>query len=260
MACDDSDSPVRRLIHGSAELGGAAVGGALGFFAGGPVGAAVLGAAGGAVAKVFAELGEEVSDRLLGPREKQRIGGVLAIAAAHIRERLERGDRIRVDGFFDKGPSGRSSADEVVENIALAVQRDPEERKLQYMGRLYANVAFNSEISSQMAHQMIKAGEQMTYRQLCLLKIFGVDAIRSTLRNSDFRNDSEFPIELRQVLYECFALARSYYIVDESYILGVTDLHPRNTRTQGLGADMFNFMELKMIPTEDLLPIVRQIS
>lgn len=260
MPDNDADLPLRRLIRGSAELGGAAVGGALGFFAGGPAGAAVLGAAGFAATKVFTELGEEFSDRLLGPREKQRIGGVLAIAAARIRERLKRGDRLREDGFFDKGPGPRSSADEVAENLALTVQRDPEEKKLQYMGRLYCNVAFNPEVSPQMAHQMIKAAEQMTYRQFCLLKIFGVDAIRNTLRDSDFRNQGEFPIELRQVLYECFALARRYYIVDESYILGVTDLRPRNTSTQGLGADIFNLMELHTIPTDDLLPMVRLLS
>ena len=100
----------------------------------------------------------------------------------------------------------------------------------------------------------------MTYRQFCLLKIFGVEAIRSTLRKSGFRNQSEFPIELRQILHESFDLARSYYLVDESYILWVPDLHPRNTRTQRLRADIFNLMELKLVPTADLLPIVRQLS
>lgn len=67
MPDKDADQPVRRLILGSAELGGAAVSGALGFFAGGPAGAAALGAAGIAVSKVFTELGDEVYDRLLGP-------------------------------------------------------------------------------------------------------------------------------------------------------------------------------------------------
>ena len=260
MDNSDSESAVHQLIHGSAELGGAAVGGALGFFAAGPSGAAVLGVAGAVVSKVFTCLGEEVSDRLSGPREKQRVGGVLAIAVANIRERLERGDQIRTDGFFEKGQGGRSSADEVAENIALTAQRDPEEKKLQYMGRFHSNVAFNSAISVQMAHQIIKASDHMTYRQFCLLKIFGVDAIRNTLRDSDFRKQSDFPIEQRQILYECFDLARSYYIVDKSYILGVTDLCPRNTKTQGLGADMFNFMELKTIPTDDLFPIIKQLS
>lgn len=260
MPDNDADQPVRRLIRGSAELGGAAVSGALGFFAGGPAGAATLGAAGFAASKVFTELGDEVSDRLLGPREKQRIGGVIAIAAVRIRERLERGDCLRDDGFFDKGASPRSSADEVAENLVLTVQRDPEEKKLQYMGQLYCNVAFNPEIGSQMAHQMIKAAERMTYRQFCLLKIFGDDTIRNTLRATDFRNQGNFPIELRQVLYECFDLAKGYYIVDESYILGVTDLCPRNTRTQGLGADLFNDLELHTIPKDDLEPIVTQLK
>ena len=259
MASEEKNSPVRRLIHGSAELGGAAVGSALGFLAGGPAGAAALGAAGVAITKVFDQLGKEVSDRLLGPRESQRIGGVIAIAAAHIRERLEHGDHVRNDGFLDKGVSGRSDADEVAERVALTVQRDPEEKKLQYIGRFYSNVVFDSEISLPMAHQIIKASEQMTYRQFCLLKIFGVDAIRNTLRDSDFRNQSEFPIRLRQILYECFILARHYYIVDESYILGVTDLRPRNTRTQGLGADMFNMLGLARIPMDDLVPIIRQL-
>ena len=38
MDNSDSESTVHQLIHGSAELGGAAVGGALGFFAAGPAG------------------------------------------------------------------------------------------------------------------------------------------------------------------------------------------------------------------------------
>ena len=41
------------------------MGGALGFFAAGPAGAAVLSVAGAVVSKVFTNLGEEVSDRLL---------------------------------------------------------------------------------------------------------------------------------------------------------------------------------------------------
>lgn len=257
---DDADTPIRRLIQGSAELGGAAVGGALGFVAGGLVVAAAVGAAGLVVSRVFEELGEEVSNRLLGPREKQRIGGVLAIAAARMQARLENGDRLREDGFFDKGNGTRSSADEVVENIARTVQCDPEEKKLQYMGRMYCNLAFAPEFSPQMAHQMIKAAEQMTYRQFCLLRVFGDDAIRSALRATDFRNQGEFPIELRQVLYECFELAKRYYIVSDSYILGVTDLCPRNTKTQGLGADLFNAMELHAVPKDHLLPMVRLLN
>ena len=260
MSGEESNEPVRRLIQSGAGIAGGAVAGALGFFAGGPESAAALGAASTTVAHLLGSLGEEVSNRLLGRREKQRIGGLLAIATESIRRRLKNGESIRSDGFFERNSSGRSDADSVSENILLKAQREPEEKKLLYMGYFFSSVAFNADINPQMAHQIVKSCERMTYRQLCLLKIFGIDHIRNTLRNTDYREESEILIERRQVLYECFDLARNYYIIEKSYILGVTDICPRNVQTQGLGADMFNYMQLGMIPDEDLLPIVEQLK
>ena len=260
MTSEDLQSPVRRLIQGGIGIAGGAVGGALGFFAGGLESAAALGAASVTVSHVLENLGEEVSNRLLGHREKQRIGGVLAIATNNIRCRLERGERVRSDGFFEKNTYGRSDAEGVAENIILKAQREPEEKKLLHMGYFFSNVAFNTDISAQMAHQIVKSCERMTYRQFCLLKIFGIDQIRNTLRDTDYRGESENLTERRQVLYECFDLARSYYIVEKSYILGVTDICPRNVQTQGLGADIFNHMQLGLIPNDDLMPIIEQLK
>ena len=120
MAEDSNDRSsridrVRGLISNGAEIAGGAVGAALGFLATGPVGAAVLGAGGIVAAKAFKQMGEEVSERILGPREKVRVGGVLAIAASEIKNRIEHGERIRTDGFFDEKPLGRSDAEEVTE-------------------------------------------------------------------------------------------------------------------------------------------------
>lgn len=260
MSGERSNEPVRRLIKSGAGIAGGAVAGALGFFAGGPESAAALGAASTTVAHLLDGLGEEVSKRLLGPREKQRIGGLLAFATESIGRRLKDGENVRSDGFFARNTSGRSDADSVAENIILKAQREPEEKKLLYMGYLFSSVAFNADISSHMAHQIVKSCERMTYRQFCLLKIFGIDHIRNTLRNTDYRKESEIVIKRRQVLYECFDLARNYYIAEKSYILGVTDICPRNVHTQGLGADMFNYMQLGMIPDEDLLSIVEQLK
>ena len=259
MSSEDQESAVRRLIRGGAGIAGGTVGGALGFFAGDLGSAAALGTASATVSELLETLGEETSKRLLGDREKQRIGGLLAIATNNIRDRLESGESVRSDGFFERNEFGCSDADSIAENIILKAQREPEEKKIVYMGYFFANVAFNADISAGLAHQIIKSCERMTYRQFCLLKIFGVNQIRGTLRDSDYRSESEFKTERRQVLYECFDLARSYYIVEESYILGVTDICPRNVQTQGLGADIFNHMNLSLIPDEDLLPIVEQL-
>jgi hypothetical protein len=251
---------IRKLIDSGAEIAGGAVGGALGFLAGGPIGAAVLGAGGAAAATALKHIGQEASERLLGPREKVRVGGVLAIAAAEIKWRIENGERVRTDGFFDEKPSGRSDAEEVAESVLLKSQREPEERKVPYMGHLLSNVAFDPQISAQMAHQVTKAAEQLTYRQLCILKLAVVKQAFG-LRDGDYRKHASFSKELYQVLYECLDLYhRGYINFGEGVAFGPTDIAPGKMTVQGLGGDVFNLMRLVTIPDEDLVPIAAQLK
>ena len=79
-------------------------------------------------------LGAEMSSRLLGPREQQRIGYVYALAASEISERIKRGAEVRQDGFFGLDDRGPSDATEVWESVLMKSQREPEEAKLPYMG------------------------------------------------------------------------------------------------------------------------------
>jgi hypothetical protein len=251
---------VRELINNGAEIAGSAVGGALGFLAGGPVGAALLAAGGAAVALALRHVGQEISQRMLGPREEVRVGGVLAIAAGEIRQRMENGESVRSDGFFDNKNTGRSDAEEVVEGVLLRSQREPEERKIPYMGHLLSSIAFDSQIGAQMAHQITRAAEQLTYRQLCILKLAVVkDAFG--LRNGDYRGQASFSKELYQVLYECLDLYHRGLIgFGGEVAFGPTDIQPGGMTLQGLGADIFNLMKLTLIPNEDLLPIALQLK
>lgn len=251
---------IRRLINSGLEIAGGAVGGALGFLAGGPAGAAALGAGGAAAAMVLKHIGQEASERLLGPREEIRVGGVLAIAAEEIRKRIEAGESIRTDGFFDQKRSGRSDAEEVAESVLLKSQREPEENKIPYMGHLLSSVAFDKEISANMAHQLTKAAEQLTYRQLCLLKI-AVVKDSFGLRTEDYRKQSQFDKGLYQILYECLDLShRGFLNFGGGVVFGPTDIAPGKMTIQGLGADIFNLMKLGLIPVADLLPILAQLK
>lgn len=63
-------SGVGDLVNAGAEIAGGAIGGALSFFAAGPVGAAASGAGGAAIGLAPNRIGEEASKRLLGPREQ----------------------------------------------------------------------------------------------------------------------------------------------------------------------------------------------
>lgn len=256
----DSDKTLRRLISSGAEIAGGAVGGALGFVAAGPVGAAAFGAGGAAAAAALRHIGDETSNRFLGAREQVRVGGVLALTAAEVRQRLEQGEGLRTDGFFEQPDSGRSEAEEVVESVLLKSQREAEERKLPYMAHLLSSVAFDASINNYMAHQLVKAAEQLTYRQLCLIRI-GAMRSQLDLRKSDYRGQSSFDKELYQILFECHDLyIRGFVAFGGSAGFGPTDVIPSQMTPQGIGADLYNTMKLALIPVEHLLPIADRLK
>ena len=192
-------------------------------------------------------IGQEFSKRQLSPREDYRVGKVLAIAALEIRQRLEKGENPRDDGFFNEKSTGRSDAAEIAEAIILKCQREPQEKKIRYMGYLKASIAFNSNISTNMGHQLIKAAEELTYRQFCILKLATVKDIFG-LRNENYRDHGGFSKELYSVLYECKDLYQKEYIVlAEAHALGLTDIIPGSMTVQGVGRDLFYFMKLSSI-------------
>ena len=250
----------QQLINNSAEIAGAAIGGASGFLAAGPTGAAFGGAGGAVVAIALKSIGQEIWERHLGTREKVRVGAALAITAEEIRQRLENGESLREDGFFDKRQSGRSDAEEVAESVLLKAQREPEEKKIEFMGHLLASIAFYPQISVHFAHQLVMAAEQLTYRQLCILKL-SIVKDNFELRDKDYRNDSVSAPELYEVLYACADLHLKEYITFGSDVdFGLTNAIPSRMTLQGIGRDLFNLMKLSLIPDEDIIPIATQLK
>jgi hypothetical protein len=251
----ETSAGVRRLIVAGAEVAGGAVGGALGFFAAGPLGAAALGAASAAAAAALKHIGEEASERLLGPREQVRVGGVLALIAAEVSARSDAGEPLRTDGFFQG--SGRNAAEEIAEAVLLKAQKEVEEKKLQYLAHLYATIAFDSSISAPLAHQLIKAAEQLSYRQLCLIRLGAVKQLLP-LRTTDYRGHGSFSKELYQVLFELHDLYnRGFVAYGGTAALGPSDAVPSQITPQGIGADLHNAMRLAEIPWTEIQALVQ---
>ena len=250
----------KQLLYNSAEIAGGGLGAALGFLAGDPFAAAISGGVGAAAIGILKNIGKDFTERQLSPQEDIRVGKVLAIAALEIHQRLENGENLRDDGFFDEKPNGRSDAEEVAEAIMLKCQREPQEKKIPYMGYLKASIAFNPDISADMGHQIIKEADQLTYRQLCILKLCVVKG-RFGLRNENYRDHGKFSKELYSVLYECMDLCQKEYIIlREGHTLGLTDIVPQSMTVQGIGGDLFNLMKLSSIPDDDLIPIAKVLK
>jgi len=251
---------IRDLIESGSEITGGAISSAIGFFAAGPIGAAVLGAGGAAASVALMHVGNELSERLLGPREKMRIGATLAFAAKEIDERIKNGENIRSDSFFEKKGSNRSGAEELAESVLLRTQRETEEKKVPLLAHLLANISFKPEISVALGEQMIKATDLLTYRQLCILRI-GTIKDRSSLRQIDYHEQKTFTRDLYQVLHECLDLYnRGFIRIGSSAVLGMTDINPSQLEIQGLGVDLHNWMQLWKIPNSDIAPVVAVLS
>ena len=243
----------------------AAVSSALGLI--GPEGAAIGGMVGKGVEIWLSKVGQEISERHLSTREKVRVGAVLVFAAEGIRRGLESGEPLREDGFFDEKQSGRSDAAEVAEHVLLKVQREPEEKKIRYMGYLYESIPFEPQISVHMAHQLIKAAEQLTYRQLCILSFCAVKD-KFGLRNNNYRARYKIEKDLYEVLSECADLHNKEYIhsgldtitFERNALSRLRSIIPSNMTFQAIGNYLYNLMKLSQIPDEDIAKIAEELK
>ena len=177
----------------------------------GPEAKAIGGLASKGIEIVLRDVGTDISSRQLGPREEIRVGAALIIATAEIKRRQKNGELLRDDGFFDKNQGGRSDAGEVLESVLLKAQREPEEKKIRHLGLLYSSIPFDSDISLPYAHQLIKVAEQLTYRQLCILKLCVVKE-EYQLRDRHYKDPRLRDKALNQILHECHNLYTGGYV------------------------------------------------
>lgn len=242
-----------------------AVGAAVGLL-GGPPGAVLGGLAGGVFSTAIKKLGSEMDKRFMGPREEARVGAVFVLGASEIVQRVQSGERIRSDGFFDEGERLRSDAEEVWESLLAKCQREASERKLPYMSHLFASLAFEDRIGLDMAHQLISTAERLSYRQLCIVRLC-VNSESYDLRSQSYRGDDKrggrsvrvgWPTV--EILYECLDLYQRELIhTGDNAALGLTQIVPSAMRAHGLGLYLYDLMRLSLVPKVDIDMIAEQL-
>ncbi|MCH8957791.1 hypothetical protein IIA28_21125 [candidate division KSB1 bacterium] len=270
---------VQRLLSSGGELAAAAVGGALGFFAGGPVTAAGTAALGVALTKGTQALLTDFANRHLSHREEMRVGAVAALAIDGIQKRLEKGQQLRNDGFFSLLSSGRSKAEEIFEGVLQKSKNEHEEKKLQYYAHIFINAPFDEKLTSETMNHILSVADGLTYRQMCLLTLFSRPQ-PFMLRDHDYygppqANDKitnvrvESPNETANVLAEIFelcqqSLVRCYKPGSKSAreripILGLSDIRPSWMVRISFGDRLYELMQLDSIPYDDLKTVTESI-
>jgi hypothetical protein len=154
------------IMETASAIGGALAGTAMTLLAGPFVGSA----SGEAVARVLLRVGFEVERRFLTPRQESRLGEAYAAAAQGIAAHLDASEKARSDGFFEQpGPEQSSPADELLEGVLRTAADAWEQRKVPYLGRIFANLCFDTSVSPADASYLLRVADRLTYRQVTVL-------------------------------------------------------------------------------------------
>ena len=252
----------KSLVESGVSIAGSAAGSAVGalvgtIFAGpGPgtvTGAIIGGAAGGAIGETLKKGLEEVVKRVLSCREQIRVGAVINFAAYKIKQRLDAGDKPRTDTFFTVDETDRSDADEIFEGVLLKSKNENQEKKIRFMGNLFANVAFRSDIPITVANFFLSTAEALSYRQLCFIALLhqrGVLNIEA-LRRRDHPN-SDLQILKREEWTLHAPSFGTFGLIDGS--------KEWEDWLNDLGEKFHDLLGLSEIPQEDVDELSRLIS
>ena len=224
---------------------------AMGVAIGGPIGAAL-----GIVAG-------DILTRKLSGMERKRIKSVVSLAAQEINDTIKSGDSLK-QGWAD----GSHTYDEVIENILLKVQREPEKEKLPYIAHLLAHLAFSYEIDIDTAHQLINETQNLSYRQFRILSASYI--IEKDKNNSlQLYDSSDKPIQQYAInkqtsasfmglVYDIKQLSDKQYITagNGNIVVTTDDIVPSSLQLCGMGGVLYVIMRLELIPRTELDDII----
>lgn len=132
--------------------------------------AAYIGAAAG---PVVAGVAQDLASRVMSRKEEHRLGAVMIFALETMKQLQDGGSPVRNDGFWSSSNDFSSPGEEVVEAVLIAAQREPQEKKLEYLGCMLAQIAYHDEIPAETAMWMINMAERCTWTQYTLISMIG---------------------------------------------------------------------------------------
>jgi hypothetical protein len=254
---------VKDLIETGSEITGGVGGAIIGGLMAGPIGVVIGGASGPIISKMFKVLGNELKKRLLSPREEIRTGAAYTFAIDKILKNEKEKKSIRQDDFFKSEPNKRSAAEEIFEGVILKAQKEYEENKIKFYGNLLGNITCDESVSKIYANQLIRLAEDLSYNQLCLLKVIRLSSKKGNiqLRNKNYREEKDIGRERVTILYDLIDLENRHLIINsKNHIFGISDIIPSEFSTQGNGNALFSLMELNEIPNEHCEDIIKLLS
>jgi hypothetical protein len=212
-------------------------------------------------AGTIAWVASDYLDRRLSRRERLRVDTAITFAARKAYQRIMDGDQIRSDEFFQRNPQEeRAPSEEIAEAIALAVQREAEERKVRHIGFILGNLAFETSVDRVAANSFVRLAEDLSYTQMQLLAL--VD------RNTEIALPPRMEQTAKRISWKAASVSREFNDLGFSYkelILPKAEQGkgfpenisvPADQRLTPLGEALSALMDLTTIPIEEIEDVV----
>lgn len=251
---------INEIINSGSEITGSVSGAAIGAWIANIDGAIIGAAAGSIVTNIFKSIGTDIKSRFISKREEVRIGAAFQYALSKIEENLKEGKEID-DFYFNKDINNytRSVAEEALEGILIAAQREYEENKIKYIGNFYGNILFSHKSRPFIAN-LTKLIESLSYQQLIIIKLFGeVEKFRLIKPEKLSRLEYDPEYILTKFKSPMAVLSTSDDIkleirgLTNNMILensGRKEIDYFNYRLTNLGKELFQLMEINEIPDD----------
>lgn len=255
------DDTAKKLVSlGSAITGNLATT-VTGYLVAGPPGA-LAGSAVGPIVTTLGELSGDFLARNLSNREIEKVALGFTYSVNRIWERLLAGE-IPQQSFFATSANGKSPAHEILEGVLTKCKNEHEEKKARYIGNIFGNAAF-LEASPALVNQVLRVGEIMTYRQMCVVSLIerrndlGFDSrawSTSNLRNLK-ASQSSISVELANFLREVYELGPNRLGLLSYQGDGIIYDASEHGDLTATGKICFELMDLSDVPEMELRAII----
>ena len=230
-------------------------------------GASAIGDPTGIAAIVISKIASEVIHRVVLPltsrSESKRLYQWGKQAAEGIAQRLKNGEEFRKDGFFEETPTNRSNWEEIVESTLKKVIDATEEPKIKFMANLTENVHFDEDLDIDTYRQILKDLDELTYRQLCIIRLATLYENRKVIGHIDDEKWEEQIPQNERARFHSISRDFEEMMVDESYLDGVRAgktedgepcmLRPSMAHSTYQSKRLYLFANLCEIPIEDIV-------
>nr|DAK18087.1 MAG TPA: hypothetical protein [Caudoviricetes sp.] len=198
--------------------------------------------------KAFDVIIPDIFHKNLTKREVERLGISYKAAVSKINENAQRGIRLRDDNLFLRSGTNYSKADDIIEAIFKNAIDDTEQKKTEFYGYFFGNLAFCPEVDYSNAMHLQRTISQLSYTHLCLIKYI---YINTSLPAYGWKNKINRNTDMKGM--EIYHAVKDLVRLDITIATGSVTLGEEigNIELSCIGKALYKIMDLDKICNED---------